>query len=102
MRIEPLQMTPVKAVVQVGNIAGDIAANPPEKSFGAFLTDALGQVNQLQNDSRQASVNLATGKLNDISEVAIISEKASLALQMTMQVRNKVVESYQEVMRMQV
>ena len=102
MRVEPLKMLPVRAVTQVGNIAGDIAANPPEKSFGSFLNDALGQVNQLQNDSKQASLQLAAGKLQDISEVAIISEKASIALQMTMQVRNKVVESYQEVMRMQV
>ena len=102
MRVEPLQMTPVRAVVQVGNIVGDISATPPEKSFGTFLREALGQVNQLQNDSKQASLKLAAGTLKDVSEVAIISEKASLALQMTMQVRNKVVESYQEVMRMQV
>ena len=102
MRIEPLQMMPVRPVVQVGNIAGDIATNPPDKSFGSFLSDALGHVNQLQNDAKQSSLQLAAGKLKDISEVAIITEKASLALQMTMQVRNKIVESYQEVMRMQV
>ena len=48
------------------------------------------------------SAKLATGKIEDISQVTIAAEKASIALQLTMQVRNKVMDAYQEVMRMQV
>ncbi|MGB3261796.1 flagellar hook-basal body complex protein FliE, partial [Paenisporosarcina sp.] len=44
---------------------------------------------------------LVTGEVKDIHEVMIASQKASLSLQLTVQVRNKVVEAYQEVMRMQ-
>nr|WP_312889785.1 flagellar hook-basal body complex protein FliE [Pelorhabdus rhamnosifermentans] len=71
-------------------------------TFGQLLSNALGDVNKLQLDANQASVNLATGKVQDISEAVIATEKASMALQLTMQVRNKVIDAYQEIMRMQV
>jgi len=80
-------------------------ASPNEsdnKSFGEFLTQALGEVNKLQNDSAKASFDLAAGKLQDISQVTIAAEKATIAMQLTMQVRNKMIDAYQEVMRMQV
>jgi flagellar hook-basal body complex protein FliE len=73
-----------------------------EKSFGQIFADALGEVNNLQINAEQASVNLAAGKIQDVSEVVIATEKATVALQLTMQVRNRVVEAYQEMMRMQV
>lgn len=84
---------------------GGVAANrgvAPDKSFGKFLTEALEQVNDLQQKSEQASSDLATGKIEDISQVVIAAEKAAVALQLTIQVRNKMLESYQEMMRMQV
>lgn len=70
--------------------------------FSEMLADSLNKVNQLQLDSQQAAINLAVGKVEDISEVTIAAEKANIALQLTMQIRNKAVEAYQEVMRMQV
>ncbi|MBP2635806.1 MAG: fliE [Firmicutes bacterium] len=99
MQIEALKLAPVTS----GKVLETpVSAKQPEKSFGEFLTDALNNVNQLQNDARQASLNLAAGKVEDIAEVTIAAEKATIALQLTMQVRNKAVEAYQEVMRMQV
>ena len=74
----------------------------PEKSFGQFLSEALENVNDLQKKAEQASTDLATGKIEDISDVVIAAEKASVALQLTIQVRNRVLESYQEMMRMSV
>ena len=72
------------------------------QSFGDFLKDAIGEVTDLQVKAEQASVDLATGKIDDIAQVVIAAEKATVALQMAIQVRNKVLESYQEMMRMQV
>ncbi|MDU4959913.1 MAG: flagellar hook-basal body complex protein FliE [Sporomusaceae bacterium] len=72
-----------------------------EADFGQVLSAALNTVNRLQQDSAKASVDLATGRIQDISQVTIASEKATVALQLTMQVRNKVVDAYQEIMRMQ-
>ena len=89
MRIEPLQLMPVKAsfVDTIGN-----QQQVETKSFGEFLSDSL----------KEANMNLAAGQVEDISEVVIAGEKASIAVQLTMQVRNKMVEAYQEIMRMQV
>lgn len=98
MQIGALKLAPI-----TGNKVESIeVSKQPEKSFGEFLSDALNSVNQLQQDASQASLNLAAGKIQDISEVTIAAEKATVALQLTMQVRNKVVDAYQEVMRMQV
>lgn len=81
---------------------GSLDRQPPAKSFGQFLTDALEDVNDLQKKADQASVALATGRIEDIAQVVIAAEKAAIALQLTIQVRNKMLESYQEMMRMQV
>ena len=99
MRIEPLQLTPVKTSF-VENLSNKQQVET--KSFGEFLSDSLKEVNTLKRQSEIANMKLAAGQVEDISEVVVASEKASIALQLTMQVRNKMVEAYQEVMRMQV
>lgn len=71
-------------------------------SFGDFLKNALSEVNNLQKASDTANIQLAAGDNIDLHTVMIAGEKANLALQLTVQVRNKVVEAYQEIMRMQV
>jgi flagellar hook-basal body complex protein FliE len=70
--------------------------------FGRLLNEALANVEQAQKDAALAAQRLATGEIKDIAEVTIASEKATLALQLTVQVRNKVLEAYQEMMRMPV
>ncbi len=79
----------------------DAGNNPEDKSFSDMLGAAIQDVNQLQKQSQRKNIDLVAGRVDDISEVMIAAEKASLALQLTTQVRNKVVESYQEIMRMQ-
>lgn len=72
------------------------------KDFGQFLQEALAKVEAAQVEASQAATRLATGEIKDVAEVMIASEKATLALQLTVQVRNKVIEAYQEIMRMPV
>lgn len=67
-----------------------------------MLKDAIGDVNQLQVKADQTAVKLATGELQDVHEAMLAMQKASTALQFTVQVRNRVVEAYQEIMRTQV
>lgn len=99
MRVESLKLMPVKSQVSGSEVVESTSAG---KSFGQFLSEALNDVNTLQNNAEAASVNLAAGKIQDVSQAVIAAEKASIALQLTMQLRNKVVDAYQEVMRMQV
>ncbi len=78
------------------------ASTPAEvtKSFSSFLTDALDQVNKAQVESANLVDKFAAGQIQDVHQVMIAGQKSSIMLQMTMQVRNKVIESYQEIMRM--
>ncbi len=72
------------------------------EGFDELFKQALKGVNGAQKESEKLTGQLVTGEATDIHEVMIASQKASLSLQLTVQVRNKVVEAYQEVMRMQV
>jgi flagellar hook-basal body complex protein FliE len=69
------------------------------RDFASFLQEKLGEVNQLQQNADQAIQDLATGKEQDITKVVSAAEKASLAFQMMVQIRNKLVDAYQEIMR---
>jgi flagellar hook-basal body complex protein FliE len=71
-------------------------------SFSSYLNDALNQVNDLQLQADAAANDLAVGKTDNIHQVMIASEKADIALQFTIQIRNKVMDAYNEIMRMQV
>jgi flagellar hook-basal body complex protein FliE len=99
MRVEPIKLFPA-GVSSLGQDNATPAVG--SKSFAEVFSSALDDVNKLQQDASQASTNLATGKIQDISEVTVATEKATLALQLTMQVRNKILDAYQEIMRMQV
>ena len=72
------------------------------KGFGDFLTEALNRTNDLQLESQQIAEDFAVGKTDNIHQVMIIAEKADIALQFTMQIRNKIMEAYTEIMRMQI
>ena len=76
--------------------------SPAEQNFGVLLGEYLGKVNQTQLQAEKLSQDLALGKNVDLHQVMMATEQASLALQLTIQIRNKIIEAYQEVMRMQV
>ncbi len=99
MQVEALQMTPVQMTGQ--SHLGETEQRV-EKPFSEFLSDSLGEVNGLIKESERLNMELAAGRITDVSEVVIASEKAGIATQLTMQVRNRAVEAYQEIMRMQV
>ena len=100
MEMVPLQMTPVK--VSATSHLGETVPEPEVKSFGQYLVDALKQTNALQKKSEAMDAALAAGEVDDISQVVIAGQKAEIALQLTMQVRNRAISAYQELMRMQV
>ncbi len=73
-----------------------------EVSFGETLKNAIGEVNQLQKKSDVAMQELATGKTDNVHDVMIAAEKADIALKLMVGVRNKIIDAYSEIMRMQV
>ncbi|HHV27229.1 flagellar hook-basal body complex protein FliE [Anaerosalibacter bizertensis] len=84
-----------------------ILANNNEKkqsnslSFGTYLKEAINDVNKLQIESENYKKLLATGDVDNLHDVMIAAEKADISLQLTMSIRNKVVDAYREIMRMQ-
>ncbi|MDF0725191.1 flagellar hook-basal body complex protein FliE [Cytobacillus sp. S13-E01] len=76
--------------------------NEAHQAFSGMLKDAINSVNDAQLKSDEMTVKLAKGENVDLHEVMIAAEKASVTLQTTLEIRNKVIEAYQEVMRMQV
>lgn len=78
------------------------SAETTGKSFADTLNAAIGSVNELQKTSDKAMQNLATGRTDNVADVMIAAEKADIALKLMVQVRNKIIDAYQEVMKMQV
>ena len=71
-------------------------------SFADTLKNAVHEVNKIQKESDLSMQKFVTGQHNNIHDVMIKSEKADLALRLLVQVRNKIIDAYQEIMKMQV
>jgi flagellar hook-basal body complex protein FliE len=73
----------------------------PATPFGSLLTDAVGQVNALESLARSAVDGLMTGSGIDVHQAMIATQKADMAFELALAVRNKAVQAYQSVMSMQ-
>jgi flagellar hook-basal body complex protein FliE len=69
-------------------------------SFTATLKETLDQINQLQAQADQKVAGLATGNSEDLPSTMIAVERANVAFQLMVEVRNKIVQAYQEVSQM--
>jgi flagellar hook-basal body complex protein FliE len=69
----------------------------PQQAFKNFLLDSIDQVNTMQVDANSAVQNLVTGGDVNPAEVLTTVQKADLAFRMMLQIRNKLVQAYQEV-----
>lgn len=70
--------------------------------FSQYLKEALKETNNLVLDSEKLADDFAIGRTDNIHQVLIAAEKADIALQFTMQIRNKILDAYNEIMRMQI
>ncbi len=90
-----LGLMPSNLIQQVNNTSG--------ADFGQLLSQAIGNVSGLQNTSSNLATRLEMGDTTvSLSDTVIAREKASVAFEATVQVRNKLVEAYKEIMSMPV
>jgi len=76
--------------------------DPPIPTFSAFLSEAMGNTVATDYESKASGIDLLLGGEQDLHSILIAQQKAETLLNLTVQIRNKMVESYQEVMRMQI
>jgi flagellar hook-basal body complex protein FliE len=95
-RGDALKQSP-QAIKPVGKDPGK-----PQGAFGDMLKQAVTEINQLQNSADKAITGVQLGQSGSIHEAMIALEKADISFRAMMQVRNKILEAYQEIMRMQV
>jgi flagellar hook-basal body complex protein FliE len=97
-------MSDFKVYNDIPRMMNPPAATPkqqPGGSFGNLLKDAIQQVNEVEKGS-QGELQKFLSNESDLHSVMIAVEKADLSFQMMMQVRNKIVQAYQEIMKSQV
>ena len=82
--------------------SGAAFAKPVGTDFGSALKQAVGALGELSAKADASSLALAKGEPIDIHEVMLNTEQASLGFSMALQVRNKLMDAYTEVMRMSV
>jgi flagellar hook-basal body complex protein FliE len=70
--------------------------------FADIMKSTIGQVNQAQNNGDRAIEQLNTGKAESLHEVMLAVEEADISLKMLVQMRNKALQAYEELMRMQI
>jgi flagellar hook-basal body complex protein FliE len=78
------------------------AATPPDSSFHDVLSSAIQQVEGSRSEATQSVERFLSGEGEDLHSTILASQRADLEFQMFMQVRNKIVSAYQEIMKMQV
>jgi len=71
-------------------------------SFGQTLNQAVKDVNALQGEASKAVQRMVSGEETDIHNVMVAVEKAKTSFELLMEIRNKTIEAYREIMRMQV
>jgi flagellar hook-basal body complex protein FliE len=78
------------------------AVEKPTKDFGATISDFLKAVNQSQKESAQKVADVIQGKSENLHEAMAMLEESKLSFQLMLEIRNKLLDSYKEIERMQV
>lgn len=100
--MEPITLNPVISDLPL-SLGTKPAGESGEKTrFGALLKDAISTVNDLQQKSDIEIQKIITGESDELHTAVIAMQRADVSFQMMMQVRNKIVQAYQEVLRMPV
>jgi flagellar hook-basal body complex protein FliE len=94
-------MTPITSLSSIGSAAATQALRQPpaatDKPFKDFMLESLNQVNSMQQDADKAVQQLVTGGDANAAEVLTTLQKADMSFRLMMQIRNKLVQAYQEV-----
>ncbi|QUH26274.1 flagellar hook-basal body complex protein FliE [Serpentinicella alkaliphila] len=91
--------------ININNKEHSVLKNTEEKqsnSFSSILTNAINTVNGLEQEADNLSIKMAAGQLDNIHEAMVVTQKAEISMRYLIEVRNKVLDAYREIMRMQI
>lgn len=98
-----MDISSISQISNLGNINNsNTNNNPTSSSFQALLKDAIVEVNDSQVQGYNAMEGIATGKVANLQEAVQRIEEAELSLKLALEVKNKAIGSFKEVMKMQV
>jgi len=82
--------------------ADSSSVSQTEQNFSDFIKNSIAEVNQAQNDGDGAIEKLYSGEAQNLHDVMISVEQADISLRMLVQIRNKALQAYEEIMRIQI
>jgi flagellar hook-basal body complex protein FliE len=98
-----MSIDPISLATQLAQpAAAPTGTEKTQPDFGAWLSQQIASVNQSVTDADTQVRHLAAGDATNLHQVMISLEKAKLSFEMALQVRNKLLDAYQEIMRMQI
>jgi flagellar hook-basal body complex protein FliE len=100
--IDKIAVNPQKIVAPNAHTQPSTSGVDISKQFSQFLNDAIDKTNEQKRAVDTLTKQFISGDLTDVHQLMIAAEKSSLGLELTVQVRNKVIDAYQEIMRMQI
>jgi flagellar hook-basal body complex protein FliE len=89
--------------ISTNNLLNDKkVSNKSDLNFGEMLKKEIDSTNEIMEDAQKAQVDIATGSVKDLAKANIAIEKADLKMQMMLEVRNKAINAYKELSKIQV
>jgi flagellar hook-basal body complex protein FliE len=99
--IEAIGFQPTVApTLSAADVSGPAKTSGLNSSFGDLLTSGLDRLEGVQDKADKLAVQAATGDLNDIHDYTIAATEASMTTQLTVAVRNRALEAFNEILRM--
>jgi flagellar hook-basal body complex protein FliE len=100
--IQPLgAISPISAAMNTTDTSGSSADPTAGLNFGNMVAQGLQKLQDAQNTADNLAVEAATGRLTDVHDYIIAATEANLATSLTVAVRNKALDAFNEIMRMQ-
>lgn len=99
---DPIQQTGLQGIGPARPMAPGPTAPAPAGDFKSLLLDSLNKVNKLQGEADAGVQRLLTGETDNVAEVLAAVNKAGIAFDLLMEVRNKLTDAYQEIQQMRV
>lgn len=102
---DPIQFSAILGSGPIGAAAVPPGVGAPAvqgRDFKSILMDSLDEVNRLQNEADRGVQSLLTGETDNVGEVLTAVNKAGVAFDLLMEIRNKLTEAYREIQQMQV